>query len=214
LGTLRWWPTVDVPEAPPPDLGATSHRSRRALDAVLRDDADESAWRALAGAYDAMAAEWTDWVATQDWYLSPLQAGLAHVTAVGPVVEVGCGTGQAVGVLSQHATQVFETDVNLSMLLRSPSSSGVCYVAADVRRMPFRTGSVSLVVGLNAVPYVGEFRRILGGAGQVLWCSSFGDRTPLYVSPETLQRLFGPAWTADAGRAGHGEWVLLSPSTD
>ena len=65
-------------------------------------------------------------------------------------------------------------------------------------------------VGLNAVPHVREFERVIAPSGQLLWCTSFAAGTPLYVDPERLRQLFGPGWHGEAGRAGHGDWMLLS----
>jgi hypothetical protein len=51
---------------------------------------------------------------------------------------------------------------------------------------------------------------VLAPGGQLLWCTSFGAGTPLYVDPDRLCELFGDGWHGEAGRAGHGEWLLLT----
>lgn len=203
-----WHDPVEIPNAPPPELHASTHRSRLALERVLADPADDKAWAKLAAAYDEMAPEWTEWAQTQPWYAAPVTAGLAYARPVAWLAEIGCGTGQATEVLSRVGPPVVATDVNLSMLGGAPELPHVRYVAADVRGLPFRTASVPLLVSLNGVPDLAEFTRVLGPGGQLLWCSSFGAGTPLHVPPDRLADMLGPHWTTEAGHAGHGDWLL------
>ena len=203
-----WHDPVEVPDAPPPELNASTHRSRAALERVLTDPGDDGAWIDLAATYDEMAPEWTEWVQTQPWYAAPVAAGLSHAKPVPWLVEVGCGTGQATEMLSRVGPPVVATDVNMSMLCAAPALPHVCYLAADVRSLPLRTGSVPMLVSLNGVPDLREFRRVVAPGGQLLWCTSFGSGTPLYVTPDRLADMLGPDWTTEAGFAGHGDWVL------
>jgi SAM-dependent methyltransferase len=203
-----WYEPVEIPDAPPPELNASTHRSRLALERVLTDPGDDSAWAELAVTYDEMAPEWTEWVEQQPWYAAGVAAGLQHARSVEWIAEIGCGTGQATQLLSRVGPPVVATDINVSMLREAPPLPHVCYVAADVRRLPFRTGSVPLLVSLNGVPDFREFNRILGPGGQLLWCTSFGTGTPLYVPPDRVADMLGPDWTTEAGRAGHGDWIL------
>ena len=207
---VRWWPATDVPDGAAPDLRAAVHPSRRRLEHVLRDPADQESWTFLAHTYDEMSGEWSQWADDQHLYVSPLRAGLDRARRADWVLEVGCGTGQAGPVLDRFTAFTVCTDVNLSMLAAAPRTDRRLYLAADVRRMPFVSASVPLLVGLNAVPHIGEFRRLVAESGQLLWCSSFGPGTPLYVTVDELISLMGDGWDADAGHAGHGEWVLLT----
>jgi SAM-dependent methyltransferase len=206
---LRWHPPTHPPATPPPELGALRHPSRRALHRVLTDPYDGGAWQALAADYDAMAGDWSAWAATQPQYAVAVAAGLAHARPAELAVEIGCGTGQATVVLDALCTAVLATDVNASMLCRAPTLARTRYLRVDVRRLPFADASVALLVGLNAVPHLAEFARVLRPDGQLLWCTSFGAATPLYVPPRRLVELLGAGWRGQAGRAGHGEWTLL-----
>jgi len=211
MAALLWHPTTHVPSEPPPDLAADSHRSRAALERVLKDPLDEEAWDLLAAYYDEAAEGWEEWVATQPWYVAPVEAGLARARPARMVVEVSCGSGQATPLLDAYASLVVATDTSDDMLSEAPRTlARTRYAIVDVRRMPFRTGRVDLLVGLNAVPHTAEFARVLAPSGQLLWCTSFGAGTPLYVEPERFTELMGPGWRGEAGRAGHGEWLLLT----
>lgn len=207
---IRWHDDGEPADASPPDLAASSHASRAALERILTDPHDDSAWGFLAETYDEMSAEWTVWAREQPWYAAPVATGLIHAQPTRLAVEVGCGTGQATTILDGLCPKVIATDINVSMLDGAPALPDTRYVAADVRRLPFRQGSVPLLVGLNAVPHVPEFQRVVAPGGQLLWCTSFGAGTPLYVGPDRLGELFGPGWRGDAGRSGHGEWLLLT----
>jgi SAM-dependent methyltransferase len=206
----QWHTPVEPPDAPPPQLNAANHRSRAALERILADPADAQAWCELVLTYDEMAPEWTDWVTQQPWYAASVAAGLAHARSVPWLLEVGCGTGQATEVLSVAGPRIIATDVNISMLAAAPAFPRTSYVQADVRHLPFGTGSVPLLVGLNGVPHLGEFARVIAPGGQLLWCTSFGAGTPLYVSPDRLADMLGPEWTVEAGIAGHGDWLLAA----
>jgi ubiquinone/menaquinone biosynthesis C-methylase UbiE len=207
-----WHRAVDRPDTPAPQLNASTHHSRAALERVLANPEDDAAFEALAEIYDEMAPEWTEWVQTQHWYAASVAAGLAHAQPVPWIVEIGCGTGQATRLLSGVGAMVVATDVNSSMLFGAPALARTRYVQADVRHLPFTTGSVPLLVGLNGVPHIPEFRRVVAPGGQILWCTSFAEGTPLYVSPDRFADMLGPEWTAEAGHAGHGDWVLaVSP---
>jgi SAM-dependent methyltransferase len=211
MTSLRWHPAADVPTEAPPDLKGATHRSRVALEQLLADPDNEPSWDILAESYAEMAAEWREWaVSQQQWYDSPVRVGLLHTKPVSWALEVGCGTGEATAPLAEHAPTVVSTDVNLEMISRALRPANARFVAADVRSLPLRDSSVPLLAGLNAVPHIKEFNRVITPDGQLLWCTSFGAGTPLYVEPERLLHLFGPGWVGEAGHAGHGEWMVLS----
>jgi SAM-dependent methyltransferase len=212
-----------------PELNAAKHPSRRLLKRILADPQDDEAWTELAAGYSAMADIWTRWAtdeADPHDYLAPVVAGLAHL---GPVpsfrldqrrrkpaltrlpwcVEVSCGTGQATSLLTQRCERVVATDINELMIQGAPRLPRVHWLQADVRRMPFADWSVPLLVGLNAVPHIEEFERVLAADGHILWCTSFGAGTPLYVEPAELLEAMADEWIADIGSAANGDWMLM-----
>lgn len=206
---LTWHEPTDVPTEAPFQMQAPTHRSRLALERVLTDPDDQAAWANLVEIYHDQAPEWTEWARSQHWYNAPVRAGLRHVTPVPWAFEVGCGTGQATAPLTGFTACVLASDVNQAMIDRAPRLPEVRYLLADVRALPLANGSVPLLLGLNAVPHIGEFERVIAADGQLLWCTSFGAGTPLHVEPERLLALFGPGWHGEGGRAGHGDWLLL-----
>jgi SAM-dependent methyltransferase len=211
MRSLHWHEPTDVPTEPPPDLAAATHASRRALERVLADPDDDAAWEFLALTYAEMAAEWPEWSASQQrWYAAPVRAGLRHARPARWGLEVGCGTGEASAPLAAHTARLISTDINDEMIRLAPRLDRVTRVLSDVRHLPLATGSVPLLAGLNAVPHIHEFNRVVADDGQLLWCTSFGPGTPLHVDPQRLLELLGTSWSGEAGRAGHGEWMLLT----
>ncbi len=209
MRSLHWHAPTDVPTQAPPDLAGPSHASRHALERVLADPEDESAWEFLALSYAGMAAEWPEWSRSQErWYTAPVRAGLSQARPAPWALEVSCGTGEATTLVAAHARRVLATDVNESMVRLAPPQPRVTRVVSDVRRLPVADATVSLLVGLNAVPHIKEFNRVIAMGGQLLWCTSFGQGTPLHVEPERLLQLLGDAWSGEAGHAGHGDWML------
>lgn len=202
-----------APSAPAPDLSADRHPSRLLLEHLIEQPGAEEAWGELRGIYDRQADTWTQWAETVPDYVAPVAEGLRHCPPVPWAVELCCGTGQATPLLAAFAPRLLALDASFAMLaegIGGPSPvPGARPVAADVRALPFADGSVPLLAALNGVPCVREFDRVLAPGGHVLWCTSFGAGTPLYVEPRRLADLFGPGWTGVTGRAGNGEWTVL-----
>jgi SAM-dependent methyltransferase len=211
MRSLHWHAPTDVPTEPPPDLAGATHASRHALERVLADPDDDDAWEFLARSYAAMAAEWPEWSRSQErWYAAPVRAGLSQARPAPWALEVGCGTGEATPLVASHAQRVMATDVNEAMVRLAPRLARVTRVVSDVRQLPVADATVSLLVGLNAVPHIKEFNRVVATDGQLLWCTSFGPGTPLYVDPQRLAGMLGDSWSGQAGHAGHGDWILLT----
>lgn len=186
----------------------STHPCRVWLERILRDESDQEAWRGIAAAYEQMAPEWRSWVATQSHYLDPVSDALTRIGRVDRAVEIASGTGEATGLIAAQASLVLAVDSSPSMIARSPVMPNVRWLLGDVRSLPVDPGWADLVVGLNAVPSFREIDRVCAPSGRVLWASSFGRDTPLYVEPERFVQLLGPEWVGAARRVGFGEWCV------
>lgn len=201
--------TSGVP-GPPPDLHADTHPSRRFQERLLANPSDEEAWNGLRTTYAEQAPTWRAWTASQHGYALPVQAGLKHAAPAPWAVEICCGTGEATTHIAAQMPHVLACDLNLPMLAYRANIPGVTWLAADVRALPLGTGTVPLLVALNGVLHPPEISRVIRPGGQLLWCTSFGPGTPLYVNPQRIHQLLGEEWTAMGGEAGHGEWSLFT----
>jgi SAM-dependent methyltransferase len=178
---------------------------------LLEDPEDVNAWQGLQESYAHMSDGWQEWTHQQPGYDAPVRAGLRTCQPAPWALEICCGTGEATAGITEAVTRVISCDVNESMLRQRPGTlSHVLWMQADVRALPFPDRSVPLVVSLNGVFNPGELRRVILNGGQLLWCTSFSDGTPLYVPPDDVVRLLGPGWSAVRGSTGIGEWTLLT----
>lgn len=191
-----------------PFAAADDHVSRRLLCRALRDRGDAAAWDGLVDTYDAMADGWMEWAATIPQYTAPLAAALRRVPRARHALEICCGPGTATALVAEHADRVTATDASSEMIAHAPRVARAAFQVADVRRLPFADGCFDLVVGLNAVPEGSELDRVCAADGALIWATSFGADTPIYVGSEEIVRLLGPEWTAIAGRVGRGEWCV------
>ncbi len=105
----------------------------------------------------------------------------------GVFVECGCGTGQASARIVRNGRSLVALDVSPEALQQSRSvGSFTGRVQADIRRLPFRDGSVSGIWNLGVMEHfdpasglaiLREFRRVLepGGCAILFWPPEFGS---------------------------------------
>lgn len=201
------WPTSAAPT-----LHGPEHISRALSRALL---CDASAASRLRQVYDEQALAWAAWIDSQPDYFAPITDAIGRcpelLSRPRSALEVSAGSRSLMGWLTfDHAVPKIVSDASWEMLSRS-GEHPFTRVVAEVQRLPFRTDSIGLLVGLNAVACWSELRRVLGPRGRLLWASSFGDDTPLYTPLEDILRAF-PQRTVVTAKAGHGNWVaVLAP---
>lgn len=123
------------------------------------------------------------------------------------VLEAGCGAGQGLGYLAAKARRVVGGDCTAGLLelARRHYGGRVPLIQLDAHRLPFREGSLDVVILYEAVYYLAqpeqflaECRRVLRDAGVVLICTvnkEWSDFNPSphstrYFSVQELGRLF------------------------
>ncbi|PJE97139.1 hypothetical protein CUT44_14245 [Streptomyces carminius] len=199
-----------LPADQAPDLDAAAHSSRLAQQRILASPKDADAWRTLAATYAEQAPTWREWSSAQHGYDWPVRAGLARARPAPWALELCCGTGEATAALAAAVPVVVATDLHAGMLAHCDDLPGVRWRTADVRALPYADHTVPLIVALNGVFHPPEVQRVIAPGGQVLWCTAFGPGTPLYVAPRQLHQRLGTDWGIACGRAGHGQWTLLT----
>jgi SAM-dependent methyltransferase len=123
----------------------------------------------------------------------------------GVCLEVGAGTGNATGDLRAAFDVVISIDLAWTML--SLASRRGRQIQADASVLPARTSSVGVVALVNMFLFPMEVARVLDDDGVLLWVSTNGDATPIYLSPaEVLQALPG-TWHGVTSQAGWGTWL-------
>jgi ubiquinone/menaquinone biosynthesis C-methylase UbiE len=116
------------------------------------------------------------------------------------VLDLGTGTGKAARVVARRFpdAQVVGVDLSPAMIAQAkrllPEEFGerVRFEVADAASLAFEDGAFDLVVLLNMIPFFDELARVTAGGGRLVFVSSFGSETPIYVPPETLRARLAP----------------------
>ena len=158
--------------------------------------------------FDGLAPEWhTRQTAGR---LDSLRDALARgqVPEAGFCVEIGSGTGAGTRYLTERFESVVALDLSMEMLKRAPVDRGQ-RVQADAADMPIPSGTAQVIVLVNAFLFPSEIARVLAPEGVVVWVSSLGDRTPIYLSAQDVATALPGEWTGCAAVAGWGSWCVL-----
>ncbi len=165
--------------------------ARLVTDVVVRVPA---AWRlfrrAVTRDFDELAPTWETRLSPER--LAPMLAALEAVPdPPRRVLDVGTGTGRVARVAQERwpSAQVTGVDVSAAMIDEARRlGGGPTYAVADASALPFADASFDLVVLNNMIPFFDELARVTAPGGCVAIAYGLGDRTPIYVAPERLQR--------------------------
>jgi SAM-dependent methyltransferase len=155
--------------------------------------------------------------------LAPLVAALERLpTAPARVLDLGTGTGKAARLVAGlfPGAQVIGVDLSPRMIeeakrLRPPElADRVSFEVADASALPFEERAFDLVVLLNMIPFFEELGRVTAPGGWVVFASSWGAETPIYVPPERLRERLGVVGfdAYDEVSAGEGSAFLARRS--
>jgi ubiquinone/menaquinone biosynthesis C-methylase UbiE len=101
---------------------------------------------------------------------------------------VGAGTGNSTGDFVAAFANVVSTDLSREML--ALASRSCPRVLADASSLPFRAASVAVVALVNMFLFPSEVARVLEIDGVLLWVSTNGDATPIYLTPLEVLEAF------------------------
>ena len=208
-----------------PPLPATSPRPERAPDAYLpMQQVTEQiaflpdAWGAerrqkVQELFENLAAEWhtrggPDRVAPT---VDALERG--GVPTGGVALEIGSGTGLQTPPLAEHFDYVVSVDLAAAMLCLAERRAWVGLVRADASQLPVGPGGADVVVCVNAFLFPDEYARVLRPGGRVVFVSTSGDETPIYLPPEKVVAALTPALgllSAVTSQCGHGSWTVVA----
>jgi SAM-dependent methyltransferase len=162
----------------------------------------------VAELFDAMAPEWSQRTSTER--REPLRDALSRGGELqnGLCIEIGSGTGASTPDLADRFERVVPLDLSREMLRHAPATPGF-RVQGDASALPLADGSASCLVLVNALLFPAEMDRVLSPSGSLIWVSSLGDFTPIYLGAADLERAMPGVWSGVAGEAGWGSWVSL-----
>lgn len=81
-------------------------------------------------------------------------------------------------------------------------------VAALFDGLAAEWNQLDVAVLINMFLFRAELARVLRPNGVIVWISSIGDRTPIYLSAEDLLTALGPAWQGVASSCGEATWCV------
>jgi SAM-dependent methyltransferase len=165
----------------------------------------------VAALFDGLADEWH--TRESPGRRLPLDDALARGGPIRPGLwlEVGSGTGLLTPILAARCRTLVAVDLSWSMLRLAPPQVGA-RVQADAAQLPLPDGSVDALVLVNALLFPREADRVVAPDGVVVWVNTSGDRTPIHLDAEDVNRALGPAWHGAAAEAGWGTWAVVRRS--
>jgi SAM-dependent methyltransferase len=197
-----------VPDRPGrPDLGEVTRAMQELAGAIARETGawDPERKAQIASFFDSVAGGWRDRDRPERH-----EAIADALTRGGPFpkgwcVEVGSGTGNATADLQRTFDEVVSLDLSREMLRLA--DAGGRRVQADASTLPLRTRSASVVALVNMFLFPAEIARVLADDGVVVWVSTNGDATPIYLAPGDVMRALPGTWQGITADAGWGTWL-------
>jgi hypothetical protein len=74
--------------------------------------------------------------------------------------------------------------------------------------LPFADGMVATLLLVNMLLFPAEVDRVLDERGALVWVSSTGPHTPIYLSPEEIEAALPGDWDIVGSDAGRGTWCV------
>ena len=171
--------------------------------AIDRDAGRRSALRQIASFFDSLASGWRE----RD--VPERHAALADAVARGGsfpsgwCVEIGSGTGNTTADLRGVFQDVVSVELSREMLRLASVVERP--IQADGAALPLRTGSAAVVALINMFLFPVEVARVLAEDGVLLWVSTNGDQTPIYLPPAEVLNVLPGTWDGISlrGRLGN-----------
>ncbi len=184
---------------------------------LTREIAFENGWTAerrqrIRQLFGGLAPEWSTIGAGRQ---QPLRDALRRgdVPAAGVCVEVGSGTGMQTEPLTEKFEHVVSLDLAPEMLGLTVRLGSVSLGRADASLLPIRSASADAVVAVNMFLFPEEYWRILKPGGRLVFVSTSGDRTPIYLAPgdviDALSRVVAEPAGLTSG-FGYSTWTVLT----
>jgi len=197
-----------IPDRPGrPEWGDTARPMRELTRAI---SLDRDAWTPerlaqIRSFFDAQASGWRDRDVPErhDALLDALTRGGPFPS--GWCVEVGSGTGNATADLQQAFHDVVSLDLSRAMLRLA--SFGGHLIQSDASALPLRSGSAAVVVLINMFLFPAETSRVLADDGVLVWVSTNGEETPIYLPPADVLSALPGTWGGTTSEAGWGTWL-------
>lgn len=207
---LTYLPRLDIgPGLGEPGSGK-DHPMRHVTNEVAFSSKSWSSERAakIASLFDELAPSWEDkdFSARGLPVFDALERGGVTRGIVG--IELGSGTGAYSSLLSKYFETLLCIDISYGMLIQSRNEGGT-RIRGDGACLPVADGSVDAVFCINTLLFPDEMERILAPAGYLVWVSTNGADTPIYLSPSDCLRALGNKFVGVTSESGAGTWTVI-----
>jgi SAM-dependent methyltransferase len=163
--------------------------------------------------FDELAETWTAERISNTARMLPVSDGLERgALNTGRCLDLGAGTGLGTAILIEHFRDVVAADLSHAMLANAVVE--VSRVQSDGASLPFADDTFDCVALVNMLLFPEEVDRVLAPAGAVLWVSSRGDQTPIYLPDVAVAEALPGSWHGVAAEAGSGSWCVLRRDHD
>jgi SAM-dependent methyltransferase len=199
-----------VPEAPgrpaPLDIAEFMQQTTREI-AFEPDSWTPERAGQIAAIFDSLAPSWSERI--NELRGDALDDALARGgVPTGLAIEVGSGTGIFTPTLAGHFARSVAVDISFEMLRLSPPEAAP-RVCADAACLPLPDASADALVLVNCFLFGAEVARVLARDGTLVWVSTIGDRTPIYLGAEEVVSALPGEWSGRTADAGWGSWTVL-----
>jgi len=119
------------------------------------------------------------------------------------VLDLACGSGYGSALLAQHARHVWAIDLDENTILGASKDWGganVSYIRGDAAQLPFRSGSMDLVVAMEALEHIKDQEKLVWEISRVCCASGVAlistpnravySDTRQYVNPFHVKELY------------------------
>ena len=118
----------------------------------------------------------------------------------GRLLNVGCGTGAEARIIPpQFFERTFAVDLSAAMLRNALDVPR--RIQADAHKLPFPNGAFSCALLVNMFLFPREIDRLLAPGGRLIWISTGGERTPIFLGPDDVLDALPGEWSAKASLA-------------
>jgi hypothetical protein len=199
-------------EMPPdrPEMAGPDHPIRKLTQQIAFEPGTWTAERRskIGELFDGLAPGWSE--RTRAERRDSMRDALARggKIARGLCIEIGSGTGANTVDLEERFDPVIALDLSREMLRHAPAKVGQ-RVQGDASMLPVADGSVACVVAVNALLFPAEIDRVLDPTGVLVWVSSLGEVTPIYLSAAEVDEALPGRWSGIASEAGWGTWAVF-----
>ena len=206
------WLEARSPQSVEPDIVAAGQRHPMRM-VTMAAAAEVGAWsgdtpKQVEATFDDLAGQWHTRHAPGRTAAVADALDRGRPPRLGWWLELGAGDGAFSATIAARHANLLSVELSSAMLAESPDD-GVRRVRADAAALPLDDHSASCVILVNMLLFPTEVDRVLEPGGSVVWLSSRGPATPIFLSPEQVAMALPGRWGGVSSQHGTALWSVL-----